>query len=84
MHPYSGLILVPEIGFCSATLISPTVVLTAGHCTDFFSDPELEIDQVYVTFDSVAGVDLESWAITGGTWYTSDTWYTHPEYDPDA
>ena len=84
MHPYSGLILVPEIGFCSGTLISPTVVLTAGHCTDFFSDPELDITQVYVTFDSEASVDLETWAITGGTWYTATTWYTHPDYDANA
>lgn len=84
MHPYSGLILVPELGFCSGTLISPTVVLTAGHCTDFFSDPEFDIEEVFVTFDTVAGVDLETWAITGGTWYTSDTWYTHPDYDADA
>jgi hypothetical protein len=75
---------VPEVGFCSGTLISPTVVLTAGHCTDFFSDPELDITQVYVTFDSQASVDLDTWAITGGTWYTATTWYTHPDYDANA
>jgi len=84
MHPYSELILVPEVGFCSGTLISPTVVLTAGHCTDFFSDPEFDITQVYITFDSEASVNLDTWAITGGTWYTATTWYTHPDYDADA
>jgi hypothetical protein len=80
MHPYSGLILVPGVGFCSGTLISSTVVLTAGHCTDFFSDPEFGITQVYVTFDSEASVNLDTWEITGGTWYTATTWYTHPDY----
>ena len=83
MHPYSGLVLVPETGFCSGTLIAPTVVLTAGHCTDFFSDPEFGITQVYVTFDSQASVDLETWAITGGTWYTATAWHTHPDYVSD-
>jgi len=51
MHPYSGLILVPEFGFCSGTLIAPTVVLTAGHCTSFFEDPDYGITEVWVTFD---------------------------------
>jgi V8-like Glu-specific endopeptidase len=35
-HPYGALILVPGQGFCSGTLIDEDVVLTAGHCTDFF------------------------------------------------
>jgi hypothetical protein len=84
MHPYSGLILVPGVGFCSGTLIAPDVVLTAGHCTTFFSDPELEITEVWVTFDAEASVDLETWEILpGGTWYTSDEWYTHPDYVND-
>lgn len=83
MHPYSGLVLVPGISFCSGTLIAPTVVLTAGHCTDFFSNPGEDvgtIDEVWVTFDSEASVNLDTWEITGGTWYVSHTWYTHPDY----
>src|SRR5215216_4034161 len=86
MHPYSGLILVPGISLCSGTLIDEDVVLTAGHCTDFFTNPgeDLEIDEVWVSFDSEASVNLDTWEITGGTWYVSHTWYTHPDYDPDA
>ena len=86
MHPYSGLVLVPGISFCSGTLIAPTVVLTAGHCTDFFSNPGEDIgtiEEVWVTFDSEASVNLDTWEITGGTWYVSHTWYTHPDYVSD-
>jgi Trypsin len=36
-HPYVGFVGEPEGGFCSGTLLSPTVFLTAGHCTDYFS-----------------------------------------------
>jgi hypothetical protein len=82
-HPYGALLLVPGVTFCSGTLIDEDVVLTAGHCTYFWSntgDPELEIDQVYITFDPEASVDPATWEITGGTWYTSDTWFTHPDY----
>jgi hypothetical protein len=36
-HPYAG-IANAEHGFCSGFLISPTVMLTAGHCTAAFAD----------------------------------------------
>ena len=82
-HPYGALLLVPGITFCSGTLIDEDLVLTAGHCTFFWSntgDPELVIDEVWVSFDSEASVDPATWEITGGTWYRSDTWFTHPDY----
>ena len=84
-HPYGALLLVPGITFCSGTLIDENVVLTAGHCTYFWSntgDPALVIDEVWVTFDSEAAVDPETWLpIPGeGTWYVADTWFTHPDY----
>ena len=84
-HPYGALLLVPGVTFCSGTLIDENVVLTAGHCTYFWDntgDPELVIDEVWVTFDSEAAVDPETWLpIEGeGTWYVADEWYTHPDY----
>ena len=84
-HPYGALLLVPGVTFCSGTLIDENVVLTAGHCTWFWSntgDEVLVIDEVWVTFDSEAAVDPETWLpIEGeGTWYIATEWYTHPDY----
>jgi hypothetical protein len=81
-HPYSGLLLVPGYTFCSGTLIDEDVVLTAGHCTSFWT--EAEIEEVWVTFDPYASVDPDTWEITGGTWYLSHSWDTHPDYDDPA
>ena len=53
-HPYGALLLVPGVTFCSGTLIDEDVILTAGHCTDFWSntgDPDLTIDEVLVSFE---------------------------------
>ena len=53
-HPNVGAIMVPAssgVGYaevCSGTLVSPTIFLTASHCTAFLeSDPRPD----YVTFD---------------------------------
>ncbi|MFC7727343.1 hypothetical protein ACFQW6_19700 [Nocardioides sp. GCM10028917] len=56
------------------------MVLTAGHCTDFFDQEGFET--VLVTFDSEAAVDPETWLpIEGeGTWYEASSWETHPDY----
>ena len=85
-HPYGALILVPGMGFCSGTLIDEDLVLTAGHCTDFFSDPTLNIPAVYVTFDPVAAIDYDTWMpLTTGTWYISTkSWVSHPDYVDSA
>jgi hypothetical protein len=77
-HPYGALLLVPGYTFCSGTLIDEDVVLTAGHCTSFWS--AVEIEEVWVTFDPYASVDPATWEPTGGTWYMSTSWATHPEY----
>ena len=58
LHPYVG-VAVSGNDFCSGTLLSPTVFLTAGHCTDAFAaggaltyvtvDPNAGPSSVYVT-----------------------------------
>ena len=72
-HPAVGALVgyVPQAGttiaYCSGTLISPTVFLTAAHC-GFLSG-----DTVQVTFDEVYTAD--------STLYTG-TFIAHPEYRP--
>ena len=46
-HPYVGTASSGD-WFCSGTLLSPTVFLTAGHCTDAFASTG---EATYVTFD---------------------------------
>ena len=76
-HPYSALLLIPELGLCSGTLIDEDVILTAGHCTYAFEELG---ETVYVSFDAQAEVD-ETWApVNPEDWYTASTWVTHPEY----
>ena len=89
-HPNVGLILFydSEGRFrCSATLVSPTVLITAAHCTDG------TVGKTLVTFESViaeqpptrfpvaanpsAGYTPAEIAAAG---YLSGTAYTHPEY----
>ncbi len=77
-HPYVGALVsefeVAEGQFesfpvCSGTLISPTVFLTAGHCTEFIIEEGLS---PYVSFDPT----YES----GESELVSGTAYTHPRY----
>jgi hypothetical protein len=53
-HPYVGALDVRPTGRripCTGTLISPTVFLTAGHCTAFFD--QVGLSEARVTFDPV-------------------------------
>ena len=56
LHPEVGALIAEYVQpgqkdvLCSGTLISPTVFLTAAHCTDFLAS--LGITDVWVTFDS--------------------------------
>ena len=61
---------------CSGTLIHPSVVLTAGHCTGYASLLEQfgEVS-VVVTFDPVGNFQDSSYL-------TVDNYITHPEYNP--
>jgi hypothetical protein len=82
-HPYGALLLVPGVTFCSGTLIDEDVILTAGHCTDFWSntgDPELVIDEVLVSFSPQAEVDEDWNPVDPEDWYVASSWTTHPDY----
>lgn len=80
-HPYVGLMVAQDadgnpLWRCSGTLLSPTLYLTAGHCTD-------GADHVEIWFDA----DVESGIPDNGYPFTGDvggTPYTHPSYDPNA
>jgi hypothetical protein len=80
-HPYVGLMVAQDsdgnpLWRCSGTLLSPTLFLTAGHCTDGAAHAE-------IWFDS----DLESTLPDNGYPFDGDvggTPYTHPQYDPNA
>src|SRR5215212_5222912 len=56
--------------YCSGTLISPTVFLTAAHCA--------EGSRVTVTFDSAYQAGDQTYS---GTWY-ADPLYGHDQSDP--
>lgn len=78
-HPYVGsmVVEVPELGllqWCSGTLISKNVFLTASHCTiglDSFLE-RFPGAQVLVTFDPTISEN--------GTFYTG-VWHTNPNYN---
>jgi hypothetical protein len=78
LHPYVGG-LVTNLGteakpdwllLCSGTMVSPTVFVTAAHCTDLLEENDLP---AFVTLDS------EFDYLDPGTLY-SGTMYTHPQY----
>jgi Trypsin len=78
-HPYVGFMIGKDadgrpLGVCSGTLLSPTVFLTAGHCTAW----------PVVTADIWFAADLTDAAANGLPWSgdARGTAYTHPEYDP--
>jgi secreted trypsin-like serine protease len=81
-HPYVGIMVAQTasgtpLWRCSGTLISPTVFLTAGHCT------EAPAARAEIWFDT----NLEDSLATSGYPFNGEvdgTTYTHPDYDPNA
>jgi V8-like Glu-specific endopeptidase len=81
-HPYVGLMVAQDadgnpLWRCSGTLLSPTLFLTAGHCT------EAPAAHVEIWFDA----DVESGIPANGYPFTGDvggTPSTHPSYNPNA
>jgi secreted trypsin-like serine protease len=82
-HPFVGL-LVFDVGGspawrCSGTLLSPTVMLTAGHCTFGTSG-----GRVWFDADVGAGRPGNGYPFSGGTGIEFVEIYTHPNYVDEA
>lgn len=81
-HPFVGLMVALDendnpLWRCSGTLISSTVFLTAGHCT------EAPAERATIWFDE----DVEGGIPDNGYPFAGDvfgTTFTHPKYNPDA
>lgn len=81
-HPFVGLMVALDendnpLWRCSGTLLSPTVYLTAGHCT------EAPAVRATIWFDA----DVENGIPDNGYPFSGDvfgTTYTHPDYLPNA
>ena len=63
--------------FCTGTLVAPNVVLTAAHCTAFFTgevgdEDELGPDDWRISFDADPGDD--------STYYGADHFVVHPDW----
>lgn len=65
-HPYAGIAVAGD-DFCSGALVSPTLFITAAHCTAAFADSG---ETTYVTFDARARPTSA---------YVTGTPYTHPD-----
>ena len=83
-HPYVGLMVAKDadgnpLWRCSGTLISPTVYVTAGHCTE----PPAVSATIWFEEDVESGIPDNGYPIGGDTSFDGTT-FTHPFYDPDA
>jgi hypothetical protein len=81
-HPYVGLMVAQDengtpLWRCSGTLMSPTIFLTAGHCTE----PPAAKVEIWFDADVDAGRPGNGFPFTG---QTGGTPYTHPQYNPNA
>ena len=83
-HPFVGLMVAKDannnpLWRCSGTLLSPTVFLTAGHCTEApAASAEIWFEPEVLRGDPAYGYPFE-----GPTSVTGTT-YTHPQFNPNA
>jgi len=83
-HPYVGLMVADDadgnpLWRCSGTLLSPTVFLTAGHCTEA---PAARAT-IWFEEDVQSGIPDNGYPV-GGPTSVDGTTYTHPQYNPGA
>src|SRR5215216_5259971 len=81
-HPYVGLMVAKDangtpLWRCSGTLISPTIFLTAGHCTE---SPAVSAE-IWFDADMQTDTAAKGYPTTG---QAHGTTYTHPQYNPNA
>jgi hypothetical protein len=84
-HPHVVLLLM-EVGGepmyrCSGTLLSPTVLLTAGHCTSNYPDEPFSGMRVFTESD-VDGGD-NSYPYAGNNTVEAVDWYAHPLFETE-
>ena len=82
-HPHVVLLLM-EVGGepmyrCSGTLLSPTVLLTAGHCTSNYPDDPYTGMRVFTESDVENGDN--SYPYAGNNSIEAAEWYPHPLYE---
>jgi V8-like Glu-specific endopeptidase len=81
-HPYVGLMVAQDangnpLWRCSGTLLSSTLFLTAGHCTE---SPAAHVE-IWFDADVESGIPANGYPFTGDV---GGTPYTHPDYNPNA
>jgi hypothetical protein len=81
-HPYVGLMVAQDadgnpLWRCSGTLISSTVFLTAGHCTE---SPAAHVE-IWFDADVQSGIPANGYPLTGEV---GGTPHSIPSYDPNA
>jgi secreted trypsin-like serine protease len=85
-HPYVVLLLMEVDGEpmyrCSGTLLSPTVLLTAGHCTDNYPGHPYSGMRVFTESDVQAGIgSTNNYPYAGPNSVEAVAWYAHPLYE---
>ncbi|MEW5956967.1 MAG: trypsin-like serine protease [Chloroflexota bacterium] len=85
-HPWVVLLLMEVDGEpafrCSGTLLSPTVLLTAGHCTNGYPDFEYSGMRVFTESDVEAGIGAtNNYPFAGPNSVEAVSWAAHPLYE---